>query len=268
MTETAKPLTFTQPFLNTSGEAPPTEEISAVNDVDILKMNISFDDLFFDAQSSDCSSPSTSLPSFSSLFASYLEAHEALIVIRSGLYELSISDVKDNRGAMGSVAKISELGVRVASSDISTMSPFPGSNDQCCLQLAFLAAVKGCELAEQISIMVLPSARMPSFADAIDFSALKPYGNKPTTLPIDDYPWTTNPSVQNENSKPSVEHITALVRLDVQLSQLNYFMTKFIHSTPEHMPLANVLAARCRRRLSCLHTQIRGVVDSMIPAWD
>ena len=234
-------------------------------------MNISFDDLFVDAQLSDGSLSGASLPSFPSLFNSYLEAHEALMVLRSGMYQFPISDLKDDRGAMGSITKISELGARVANSDTSTISPFPGSHDQCCLQLAFLAAVKGCELAEHISMMVLPSARTPSHSSSMDFSTLKsPFGiNKPVASPIDEYPWSTGPSAHSSDlSQPSPEHIPALVRLDAQLSQLNCFMFKFIQLTSEHMPLANVLAARCRRRLSYLHTQIRGVVDSMIPPWE
>lgn len=255
--EAVKHPPYLHPFLDAS-VAPPTK-VSGVNDGDVSIMNMSFEDIFVDAQMNDSSFTGTSLPSFSALFASYLEAHEALSTIRSGLYEIPLSDLKDDRGAMGSVTKISELGARVANSDTSTMSPFPGSSDQCCLQLAFLAAVKGCELAEQISIMVLPSTRPPSHPSSMDFAAM---------TPPDDYSWTTAPPVQSDPPNPALEHIPALVRLDVQLSQLNCFMSKFIQSAPEHMPLAKVLAARCRRRLSYLHSQIRGVVDSMIPAWD
>ena len=265
MPEASKLVSYAQPF-DTSEEAPIK---SITSDGSISIMDISFEDLFVDTQTADDSFTGASLPSFHSLFAAYLEAHEALTVIRSGLYELPISDLKDDRGAMGSVAKISELGTRVANSDSWTIPPFPGSNEHCCLQLAFLAAVKGCELAEQISIMVLPPTRTPSYSSFMEFSMVNsPYNNNPVSSPIDDYSWITGPSVPSNHSKLSGEHIAALVRLDVQLSQLNRFMYRFIQSTPEQMPVANVLAARCRRRLSYLHTQIRGVVDSMIPIWD
>ena len=263
VSETINNPPYTQPFFDTSGKTPLTKEVSAVSEADISMMNLSFDDLFVDIQVNDGSLARTSLPSFPSLFNSYLEAHEALTFIRSGSYELPIGDLKHDRGAMGLVTKINELGARAVN------SPFPGSNDQCCLQLAFLAVVKGCELAEQISIMVLPSTRTPLHSSCMDFSTMKPpYGSRHDASPMDNDPWITGPLAQSDHSKPSAEHITALVRLDVQLSKLNSLLSKFIQSTPEHMPLADVLAARCRRRLSYLHTQIRGVVDSMIPAWD
>ena len=267
--DTVKHFSYTQAFFNSPGDASPTEHVSAASNADFPSMNMTFEDLFPVGHMSDGSCPGTSLPSSSVLFSSYLEAHEALSAIRSGSYELPLSDLKDDRGAMGSVTKISELGAKVANSNAFASPSIPGSNDQCRLQLAFLAAVKGCELAEQISMIALPSTAAALHASCADFSVLKsPYSSKfGGCQAIDDF-WNAELFPQNEQSKPTTEHIVALVRLDVQLSQLNCFMSRFIQSTPEHMPQADILAARCRRRLSYLHTQIRGVVDSMIPAWD
>ena len=233
------------------------------------RMNESLCDPFLHTSAADCLFAGTSLPSFASLFATYLEAHEALTAVHSGSFEFLSSNPVDSGGLLGIVTRISELAASIStSSDASTFSPFLGSEDQCCLQLALLTAVKGCELAENVFNTLLPSGTwgLTSTPSPPPFDSSGIPASPPS---IDDYPWSTAPTLPSNLSKPPIEHITSLIQLDVQLSQLYSFMSKFLLSTPlGDMTLTSSLAARWQRRLSELHPRIRAAVNSMMPAWE
>lgn len=201
---------------------------------------------------------------FYSLFNLYLEAQKILTEVRSGVREVPVTDLKDGHGMMRTIININELGSAIIETNHSQPSP--------CLMFAFIAVLKGCELAEQISITVLPTARTPAFPVVASEAPL-----------ASDYIWTTCPSASQSQPKPelSVEHITALVRLDVHLQHFNTFLSNFIHLTQEQgqtqgqgqsqglSPNAlDSLAVQCQKRLLHLHTRIKSVVNFMISAWD
>ena len=201
---------------------------------------------------------------FYSLFNLYLESQKALTEIRSGVREVPVADLKDGHGVMRTIININELGSSIIETNHSQPSP--------CLMFAFIAILKGCELAEQISIAVLPTARTPTFPVVASEVSLAP-----------DYTWAMCPLASQSQPKPelSVEHITALVRLDVHLQHFNTFLTNFIHLTQERgqtpargqsqglSPNAlDSLAVQCQKRLLHLHTRIKSVINFMISAWD
>ncbi|MCJ1381113.1 hypothetical protein MMC17_004222 [Xylographa soralifera] len=229
---------------------------------------LAFTDLFPNTPLDDGLPIEETDPTFLSLFNLYLESHNALTEIRSGLQQVTISDLKDGRGVMGIVIKISDLGntmVRNHNSAIPSL-PTPTNN----LLFSFIAILKGCELAEQISSIILSPTRSPGRSDSADFCTMTPmYPSKPMAPSIDDYSWTTC-SLVTEHPELSVEQITALVRLDIHLSHFNNFISLFAHLVPEqgHGLSASFLATQYQRRLSHLHSHIRLAVDTIIPAWE
>ncbi|MCJ1403369.1 hypothetical protein MMC11_006592 [Xylographa trunciseda] len=229
---------------------------------------LAFNDLFPNTPLDDGLPTEETDSTFFSLFNLYLESHNALTEIRSGLQQVTISDLKDGRGVMGIVIKISDLGntmVRNHNSAIASL-PTPTNN----LLFSFIAILKGCELAEQISSIILSPTHSLARSDSGDFCTMTPmHPNKPMTPSIDDYSWTTC-SLVTEHPELSVEQITALVRLDIHLSHFNNFISLFAHLVPEQGQglSAAFLATQYQRRLSHLHSHIRLAVDSIIPAWE
>ncbi|MCJ1391330.1 hypothetical protein MMC18_004193 [Xylographa bjoerkii] len=229
---------------------------------------LAFADLFTNTPLEDGLPTEQADSTFLSLFNLYLESHNAMTEIRSGLQQVTISDLKDGRSVMGIIIKISDLGntmVRNHNSAIPSLPP--PTND---LLFSFIAILKGCELAEQISSIILAPTRSPGRSNSADFCTMTPmYPGKPVTPTIDDYSWTTC-SLVTDHCELSVEQITALVRLDIHLSHFNNFISLFAHLVPEqgHGLSAAFLATQYQRRLSHLHNHIRLAVDSIIPAWE
>ena len=189
----------------------------------------------------------SSSPTFFSLFNLYIETHKALTEMRAGLHEVSIADLKDGQGVMRTIISINELGRITLNTCSTNMSPS--------LAIAFLMVVQGCELVEQILVAVLPSGRPPTRSNSAESLSI-------------DYSWTTCSPMFDGHPELSVEHITAFLQLDIHLSQFNSFVSTFMQMTQGQEPSANMLAVQCRKRLLHFHTQIRSVVDSMIPAWE
>ncbi|MCJ1292271.1 hypothetical protein MMC34_003821 [Xylographa carneopallida] len=230
---------------------------------------LAFTDLFPHTPLDDGMSIEDTDSTFLSLFNLYLESHNALTEIRSGLQHVTISDLKDGRGVMGIVIKISDLGNTMVRNHNSAIPSLPAPTNN--LLFSFIAILKGCELAEQISSIILSPARSPTRSNsAADFCTMTPmYPSKPMAPSIDDYSWTTC-SLVAEHPELSVEQITALVRLDIHLSHFNNFIALFAHLVPEqgHGLSASFLATQYQRRLAHLHSHIRLAVDSIIPAWE
>ena len=225
----------------------------------------------------------TSMPSFLSIFNLYMETHEALNDIQAGTRQVLGNDLKDSQGVMSTIIKVSELGTAMLDLPPFLLSPsIPGSSapDQLVL-FGFIAVVKGCELADVVASMIVPTIEAPSFPEPLDLH-VEPLFDKPTAAPIDNYVWPTQgpvgplpppppppSSLPSGQPKLSDEHITTLIRLDIHLSHLNRFITTFDRLALDDGQAPNrAVAARYRRRLSHLHTQIRAAVDSTMPAWD
>ena len=227
------------------------DEAPYISDADMSPLftspTMDFAGLFPDTPVDDSFPLEDSSSAFVSLFNLYLETHRALTEIRSGIQEVSIADLKDGHGMIRTVISINELGTTMINTHASSTSP--------CMLFAFITILKSCELVEQISTTILPSTRQLIRSDSTD---------SVTT----DYIWTTCSPMLNGHPEFSAEHITALVRLDIHLSQSNHLISLFTQLTQEQGLSANVLAMQCQKRLLHLHTQIRSVVDSMIPAWD
>ena len=166
---------------------------------------------------------------------------------RAGIQGVSIADLKDGQGVMRTIISINESRSTTMNTCSMNMSPS--------LAIAFLVVVKGCELVEQILIAILPSGRPPIRSNSLESLAM-------------DYSWTTCSPMVDGHPKLSTGHITALLQLDIHLSQFNSFISTFTHIKQDQSPSANMLAVRYRKRLLQFHTQIRSVVDSMIPAWE
>ncbi|MCJ1433366.1 hypothetical protein MMC27_002726 [Xylographa pallens] len=229
---------------------------------------LAFNDLFPNTPLDDGLPIEETDSTFLSLFNLYLESHNALTEIRSGLQQVTISDLKDGRGVMGIVIKISDLGDTMVRNHNSAIPSLPTATNN--LLFSFIAILKGCELAEQISSIILSPTRSPGRVDSADFCTMTPmYPSKPMAPSIDDYSWTTC-SLVTEHPELSVEQITALVRLDIHLSHFNNFIALFAHLVPEqgHGLSASFLATQYQRRLAHLHSHIRLAVDSIIPAWE
>ncbi|MCJ1416118.1 hypothetical protein MMC32_002453 [Xylographa parallela] len=229
---------------------------------------LAFNDLFPTTPLDDGLPIEESDSTFLSLFNLYLESHNALTEIRSGLQHVTISDLKDGRGVMGIVIKISDIGITMVRNHNSAIPSLPTPTNT--LLFSFIAILKGCELAEQIASIIMSPTRSPGRVNSADFCTMTPmYPSKPMAPTIDDYSWTTC-SLAPEHPELSVEQITALVRLDIHLSHFNNFISLFAHLVPEqgHGLSASFLATQYQRRLSHLHSHIRLAVDSIIPAWE
>ena len=250
--QTVTHYTQTSSCFDFSEKPPLQDEVPYISDDDVPPLfateTMDFADLFPDTPPDDKPTAGESSSStFLSLFNLYIETHKALTEIRAGIQEVSIADLKDGQGVMRTIISINELGRTTMNVCNTNMSPS--------LAIAFLMVVQGCELVEQILIAILPSGRPPTRSNSAESLAI-------------DYSWTTCSAMFDGHPKLSVEHITALLQLDIHLSQFNSFVSTFMQMTQEQEPSANIMAVQCRKRLLHFHTQIRSVVDSMIPAWE
>ena len=211
-------------------------------------------------------------PSFLSLFNVFLETHKALTEISSGRQHISIEDLKDDSGVMRTLSDVGELGVTTANSQSLAIPSLQGSIDQGCLLFAFTAVLKACDLAEHILKAILPAIQpaqdtsMATQSSPMGFRGSIPFYTRPSRS-MDDYPAVVCSPVTSEHPKLLAERITTLVRLDLQLSHFNQFVSKFIDLTRGERFSTNVSILQCQSRLLHLHTQIRTGVDSMTPTW-
>ena len=185
-----------------------------------------------------------SLPTNLSICTTYLEIHKTLIEIRSGERNFSISDLKDAEGIMRILHCVSELGNHVANCYRAGVMSQQGqlqSNISCSL-FAFTMILKGCELAEQISLRVLTRCG-PDPLIASAFGA------------------------NSDETKSIPERIAGLVRLDLQLSEINRVLSVYVDLTKEQGISSSVSIAYCQSRLLQLHNQIKSATDSMSPSW-
>ena len=249
--QTVTHFTQTSSCFDFSEKPPLHDELPYISDEDVPPLftteTMDFADLFPDTPPDDKPIVEETSATFLSLFNLYIETHKTLTEIRAGLQEVSIADLKDGHGVMRTIIRINELGSTILNTCSTNMSSS--------LAIAFLVVVKGCELVEQILLAILPSGRPPTRSNSAESLTM-------------DYSWTTCSPMFDGHPKLSVEHITALLQLDIHLSQFNSFVCSFTQMTQEQEPSANILAVQCRKRLLHFHTRIRSVVDSMIPAWE
>ena len=186
-----------------------------------------------------------SLPTTLSIFTTYVEVHKTLVEIRSGQRDVSISDLKDANGVMGTLHGVSELGNHAANFYSAGVMSQQGQlqSDISCSLFAFTMVLMGCELAEQISLTVLARC-----------------GTDPLTA--------SGFVVTSDETKSISESIAGLIRLDFYLSQINRVLTIYVDLIKEQGTLSSVSLAYCQNRLLQLHNQIRSVVDSMSPSWN
>ena len=185
-----------------------------------------------------------SLPTTLSIFNTYLEVYKTLEEIRSGARDISISDLKDANEVMRTLYSVSDLGNDVAnrySAGIMSQQGQLHSNILCPI-FAFTMVLKGCELAEQISLTVLARPG-PDPSKASDFVAA------------------------NDETISIPERIAGLIRLDFHLSRINRVLTTYIDLTKQKGIQSSTSVAHCQSRLLEHHNQIRSLVDSMSPSW-
>ena len=177
---------------------------------------------------------------------------------------------------MHAVIKASELSTSMMGTNRFPMTPLhdSGTSSEPSMLFCLIVVLKACELADAIATTILPPARSHSYPNTLNQFPTEPvFEPKPLHSPIDDCIWSANgassPHFTSNPTKLSDEHITGLIRFDIHLSHLNRFIATFTQfSVDQSLPSDTAVAARYRRRLSQLHTQIRMVVDATIPAWD
>jgi len=212
-------------------------------------------------------------PSSLALFDAYLKTHKAFMEINSGQKQVSIEDLNDDSGVMRTLSDVGELGVMTANSLSLAISSLQGSIDQGSLLFAFTAVLKACDLAEHIVKAILPAMQLEQYSSTADHSSPVgfrgpiPFQAKPAR-PMDDYPAAICSPVTTEHPKLLAERITRLIKLDLQLSRFNQFVSNFIDLTRGQGFSSNVSIPQCQSRLLNLHTRIKAVVDSMTPSWN
>ena len=188
--------------------------------------------------------PNDSLPTTLAIWTTYLEAHKMLVEIQSGERGVSILELKDASAFIRTLDGVSELGNHVANCCSAGVMSQQGhfQFDISCSLFAFTMVLKGCELAEQISLTVLGRCE-PDPSTALDAIAT------------------------NDDTKSVPERIAGLIRLDFQLLQINRVLTRYINLTKEQGIPFSVSISYSQSRLLQLHNQIRSAVDSLSPSW-
>ena len=223
------------------------------------------------SDSHDSGSKFDPAPLFLSLFNAYIEAHEAVAEISSGFQDVSMEDLKDGSRFMNTLRIIGEVGNTIANSPDLAMPSLQGLIDQGCLLFAFTTLLKACDLVEHVLKRILPgnsatnNGSLASRSTSTGFHAAT-YAKRPHlmgTYPTDIY----LPEI-NQHSNHLAEHITTLVRLDLQLSHLNQFVSRFTDLARGQGISAHVPISQCQMRLLNFHGRISTVIESMTPSWN
>ena len=212
-------------------------------------------------------------PCFLSLFDAYLEAHKAVVEISSGLQDVSIEDLKDGSRIMNTLRTVGDLGNTIANSPSLAVPSLQGLVDQGCLLFAFTAVLKACDLVEHVLKRVLPANHPTHDVSLANHSihlgfheSVPPCSKRPRFM--DTYPMEVYLPGTSQHPKQLAERITTLIRLDLQLSHLNQFISRFIDLTRGQGLSAHGSIPQCQVRLLNFHTRVSAVIESMTPSWD